>query len=132
MIAEDIAEIIHDPDGPASLCNVEAPDAEPRPVRMIARPSYGSVLDPRNRLLAWADTANMPRGADWGYGLMLAADAPEGMTETTSFSVVDGTGRRWRVEAARPVLETEQESGALRAVAWRLALRGTQRAVRGK
>lgn len=132
MTADDIAEIIHDPDGPASLCRVEAPGTEPRNVRMIARPSYGSLLDPRNRLLAWADSASMPRGADWGYGLALAGDMPDGMTESTSFVVVDGTGQRWRVESAKPILETEQESGVLRAVAWRLALRGTQRAVRGK
>lgn len=132
MIAEDLAEIIHDPEGPASLCTLELPGLEPFGALMIVRPSYGGDLDPRGKLFAWAGSGDMPRGADWGYGLVLASDLPVALEETTVGKVTDSRGYVWRVEAARPVLETDPESRELRAVAWRLALRGTQRATRGK
>lgn len=132
MIAEDLAEIIHDPEGPACLCTLELPGLEPFGVLMIARPSYGGDLDPRGKLFAWAGSGDMPRGADWGYGLVLASDLPAALEETSAGKVTDGRGCVWRIEAAKPVLETDPESRELRAVAWRLALRGTQRATRGK
>ena len=67
--------------------------------------------------------------ADWGYGLMLAEDAPADMSEAPRFDLLDGMGQRWRTEAARMVIDRD-ENGMPHLVAWRLLLRGTQRATR--
>lgn len=132
MIAEDLAEIIADPEGAASLCEVALEGYECFCCRMIARPAYGTGRDPRPKLLAWANADDLPRGADWGYGLILADDLPGMITEIARGKITDGRGYVWRIEAAKPIVETDAETGALKNVAWRMALRGTQRAMRGK
>lgn len=130
MTTEILFDLMDDPDGPACLCTVELAGLPGCKLRMVCQPAYGSSLDPRGRLLAWAGTADLPRGADWGYGLALARDLPSEMTATASGQIHDGAGQTWRIEAARPIREADA-AGALVAVGWRFALRGTQRAVRG-
>ena len=71
----------------------------------------------------------MPPGAGGGYGLMLAEDAPEDRSEAPRCDLLDGMGQRWRTEAARMVIDRD-ENGMPHLVAWRLLLRGTQRATR--
>lgn len=114
MIAEDLAEIMADPEGPASLCEVALEGCECFCCRMIARPAYGTGRDPRPKLLSWVN----------------ADDLPGPMTDIARGKITDGRGHVWRIEAAKPVVETNPETGALENVAWRLALRGTQRAIR--
>lgn len=130
MIAEDLAEIIADAEGPASLCEVSLEGYECFCCRMIARPAYGTGRDPRPKLLAWASADDMPRGADWGYGLILADDLPGPLGDAVRGRITDARGHVWRIEAAKPIVEADPETGALLNVAWRLALRGTQRAAR--
>lgn len=60
------------------------PDGEARTVYMVCRQNYGGVDSIRNKLLAWADSASIPPGADWGYGLMLAEDAPADMVRSSA------------------------------------------------
>ena len=105
------------------------PEGENRTVYMVCRQHYGGSGDIRNKLLAWADASGIPPGANWGYGLMLAEDAPADMSESPRFDLLDGIGQRWRTEAARMVIDRDG-NGTPRLVAWRLLLRGTQRAVR--
>ena len=40
------------------------PDGEARTVYMVCRQNYGGVDSIRNKLLAWADSASIPPGAD--------------------------------------------------------------------
>ena len=51
------------------------------------------------------------------------------MSEAPRFDLLDGMGQRWRTEAARMVIDRD-ENGMPHLVAWRLLLRGTQRATR--
>ena len=124
-LRHDLAQVIGDMGTYVTL----DPDGEARTVYMVCRQNYGGTCDIRNSLLAWADAAGIPPGASWGYGLMLAEDAPKDMSESPRFDLLDGVGQRWRTEAARMVIDREA-SGTPRLVAWRLLLRGTQRAVR--
>ena len=105
------------------------PDGEARTVYMVCRQNYGGVDSIRNKLLAWADSASIPPGAAWGYGLMLAEAAPADLSEAPRFALLAGMGQRWRTEAARMVIDRD-ENGMPHLVAWRLLLRGTQRATR--
>lgn len=124
-LRHDLAQVIDD----LGTCVTLDPDGEARTVYMVCRQNYGGVDNIRNKLLAWADSAGIPSGADWGYGLMLATDAPADMSESPRFDLLDGVGRRWRTEAARMVIDRD-ENGMPHLVAWRLLLRVTQRATR--
>lgn len=130
MIADDLAEIIADPQGPASICEVALDGFDCFCCRMIARPAYGTGRDPRPKILAWASADDLPRGADWGYGLIMAYDLPRPLTADARGKITDARGHVWRIEAAKPIVETDPETGALENIAWRFALRGTQRATR--
>ena len=105
------------------------PDGEARTVYMVCRQNYGGVDSIRNKLLAWADSASIPPRAGGGGGRILAEDAPPDMSEAPRFDLLDGMGQRWRTEAARMVIDRD-ENGMPHLVAWRLLLRGTQRATR--
>lgn len=124
-LRQDLAQVIGDLGTYVTL----DPEGEARTVYMVCRQNYGGVDSIRNKLLAWADSASIPPGADWGYGLMLAEDAPTDMSEAPRFDLLDGMGKRWRTEAARMVIDRD-ENGMPHLVAWRLLLRGTQRATR--
>lgn len=127
MIADDLADIIVNEDGPACVCSLALKGAEePLSIRMICRASYGNNLDPRGKLLAWLDDASMPRGSDWGYGLALAKDLPPDMSQNVQGDITDAAGNVWRIEAARPILEVNGATAA----AWRFALSGLRRVMR--
>lgn len=130
MIAiADIADVFRDF---AAACHVHVDGEDaPRQVDMITQSLSSGRINTRNNLLAFMDTSTMPAGADWGYGLIRAEDAPAGMTQETKMTVTDSAGRVWRSEAAMAVCDIDPENRRQRIIAWRLALRGKQRMVRG-
>lgn len=129
-IAADLQEIMADL---GTACRLKGPtDAEPFPLDMIVRPIGNGRIDSRNGLAGFVDVASLPRGADFGYGLLLAADAPEGMHEEIKLTITDSMGRQWTSEAASPLCDTNPETRVAFVVGWRLILRGKQRMTRGK
>lgn len=115
-----------------SLCFVRAEnESAPRDVVMLVRQmGTGGVLK-LQRHLPFLDAGSVPAGADWGYGLMLSEDAPEGMRDTTRLTITESSGETWTCEAARPVHDIDPQTRAKIVAAWRLALRGTQRMTGG-
>ncbi|MFQ8888729.1 MAG: hypothetical protein ACLR7Z_10700 [Bilophila wadsworthia] len=103
------------------------PDGEARTVYMVCRQNYGGVDAYATSCWRGRTPPAFP-GADWGYGLMLAEDARR-TCPAPRFDLLDGMGQRWRTEAARMVIDRD-ENGMPHLVAWRLLLRGTQRATR--
>lgn len=124
----DLADIFADH---AQWCDVfSCQNEEPRHVLMVVQPISSGNIDSRKNLLAFFDKATMPRGADWGYGLIWAKDAPEAMSEEAKIKVKDSLDKLWTCEAARAVCSLDPQSRKQEIIAWRLALRGKQRMVR--
>jgi hypothetical protein len=119
----------------AQTCVIQPKGGEAREV--IADGNGGGVIvnqqdaGKASSLLApWIDSATLPRSSEWGYGLIWAADAPEGMNTEANMTVTDSTGKVWSVEAARPVYDLDEDTRVKVLIAWRLVLRGKQRLVR--
>ncbi len=129
IAAADLADIFADH---AEWCSVQVKgESEARQVLMVAHPFSSGSIDARSKALSFIDKSTLPRGADWGYGLMWAADAPADMNAETQLEIVDSAGQAYAVDAARPVYDIDEATRMKVCVAWRLALRGKQRMVRG-
>ena len=116
-----------------ALCDVQAAgETAPRNVRMVVQGLSSGSINSRNNLLFFIDKNSLPRAADWGYGLILAADAPEGMNPEMRVTVTESTGEAWEVESAKAVHDVDETTLQKRVIAWRLAMRGKQRMVRGR
>lgn len=115
-----------------SLCTITAQGAAPREARMIISALSSGGINARAGALSFVDKSTLPPAADYGYGLLLAADAPEGMRADAHLHIADSLGRNWENMGAKPISAAD-ENGLLQIVAWRISLRGGQRmAVRGK
>ena len=129
IAAADLADIFADH---AEWCEVQAEgENAPRNVCMVAQAFSSGNIDSRNKALSFIDKSTIPRGADWGYGLMWAADAPADMNAESKLTITDSAGQVYTCEAARPVYDLDADTRKKVCVAWRLALRGKQRMVRG-
>jgi hypothetical protein len=130
MIADILTDIFAEY---AEVCEV-APEggAEAYPALIVLQGRSVGAINPRNNLLPFLDKKVLPQGADWEYGLIMAADAPQDMQPVTRLTVIDSTGRKLSCEAAQPVYELDRETRVKSVVAWRMAMRGKQRAIRGK
>jgi hypothetical protein len=129
------ADIIHDIfQDRASACTIQADgESKPRAILAVFHGRSTGKINPRNKALAFVDNSALPAGADWEYGLIMAADAPEGMAPDTRLTIVDqAVGRVLTCEAAEPVYDLDLETRERFIVAWRLALRGKQRMGRGR
>ena len=116
----------------AAYCQVQGTgETAPRQVLMVTQALSSGSINSRNNLLSFIDKTTLPRGADWGYGLIWAQDAPEGMNPEIKMTVADSTGQEWSCESAKPVYDIDETTRQKVVVAWRLALRGKQRMVRG-
>lgn len=114
-----------------TACHIKGPaDAAPRPVVMLVNATSSGGIHSRYSALSFVDKSTLQRGADWGYGLLLGEDAPEDMEPQTRLIITDSLGGQWECEAAKAITEINPETRCLYVVAWRLALRGKQRAVR--
>ena len=129
-LASDLEQIVAEF---GAFCDVQAAgEAAPRNVRMVVQSLSSGSINSRNNLLSFIDKSSLPRAADWGYGLIMAADAPEGMAPETRVTVTENTGDVWEVESAKAVHDIDETTYQKRVIAWRLALRGKQRMVRGR
>lgn len=127
-LARDVRGVIRDQ---GSFVELTESGGETRTVFMVCLKQYtgGNTPSMRRKLMDWADSSSMPTGASYGYGLLMASDAPEGMDEKTKLTLTDSLGQSWRTDAAGPIVDRKQD-GTLEVVAWRLLLRGTQRGMR--
>ena len=115
----------------AAWCEVrtDGEDAA-RQVLMVTQALSSGSINSRKSLLAFIDKSVLPMGADWAYGLIWHADAPEGMRADIRMTVTDSAGQVWSCEAAKAVYDIDPETRRKVTVAWRLALRGKQRMTR--
>ena len=117
----------------AALCTIRTDDKDQQPHEVWAVLYQRSTGRIDSRRMPFMNPGSLPSGADWEYGLIMAEDAPEGMTPETRLSLVEwGTGRILSCEAAEPVYDLDRDTRERIVVAWRLALRCKQRMVRGK
>jgi hypothetical protein len=126
MIAvADLQDIFNDH---GQTCTIQPKGGEAREAIMVVNQQDAGKAS--SLLAPWIDNATLPRSAEWGYGLIWAADAPEGMNAEINMTVTDSTGKVWSVEAARPVYDLDEENRVKVLIAWRLVLRGKQRLTR--
>lgn len=125
-LSHDLLGVVNDA---GTWVSLKEKGREPRRVFMICKEQYGGFLDVSGKIMDWAETSSFPTGASFGYGLMMAEDAPADMREKAEFEITDGLDRRWRVDAARPIVDVLPD-GTQRVAAWRMLLRGTQRGIR--
>jgi hypothetical protein len=129
MITEILNDIFEDY---AEECTVlPSKHAQTYPALVVLQSRSSGALNPRNNLFAFMDKKAMPGGADWEYGLIMACDAPQDMQTTTELTIFDSTGCKLICDAAQPVHELDPETRRKTVVAWRMALRGRQRGIRG-
>lgn len=129
-LAADLAEVFADF---ATWCEVQGKEEDaPRSVFMVVRGQSSGSINSRDNLLAFIDKTTLPRGANWGYGVIMAADAPAGMNEESRLMITDASGEIWECESAKPFYGVNEETHQKELVAWRMALRGKQRMVRGR
>lgn len=114
-----------------SLCSVANTDTgETRDgVRMVVRDETRGRARTGDIFSRIVDGLEERRGATYGYGLLLANDAPQGMNEKTRLTVTDSLAREWHMDTARAVMKSDAATGELKVVAWRLVLWRQQRAV---
>ena len=128
IAADDLQDVFDDH---AECCLLQGKDEpEPRFALAVVQAASSGSLNGRNHMRPFIDTANLPRGADWGYGLIWAEDAPPGMNTEIKMTVTDSTEQEWSCESARAVYDLDGESRQKVLVAWRLVLRGKQRMTR--
>lgn len=126
----DLSDIFADH---AAWCEVCGENEDlPRRVLMVVQGLSSGSINSRNNLLAFIDKSILPRGADWGYGLIWADDAPAGMKPETRITVTDSAGQEWSCESAKAVHGIDAATRCKVVLAWRLALRSKQRMVRGR
>ncbi len=129
-LAVDFEDVFNDF---ASCCEIESQGGgEPYFALLVVRGAGSGRIDSRNALAHIVDVSSLPRGADFGYGLMWADDAPVNMNPEAKITIRESTGDTWMVEAARPIYDVDPSTRQKRLVVWRLVLRGKQRMVRGK
>ena len=130
MIAvADLQDIFNDF---STYCQVQSEGEDaPRQVLMVTQALSSGSINSRNNMLSFIDRTTLPRGADWGYGLIWAQDAPDGMNPEIKMAVTDSTGQEWSCDSAKAVYDIDETARLKVVVAWRLVLRGKQRMVRG-
>lgn len=131
IAASDLEDIFTDHAECCTLCDCPG-EKEARFALMVVRALSSGSINSRNNLLAFIDKSILPRGADWGYGLIWAEDAPEDMNQEIEMTVTDSTGQTWSCESAKAVYDVDETTRLKVVVAWRLALRGKQRMTRGR
>lgn len=130
MIKADLQNVFNDW---GTWCQVQGEhEAEPRPVLMLVMEQGQGAINSRNNILQFVDTATLPRGATFAYGCLWASDAPPGMSDDAKLTVIDSAGKEWSSLAAKAFYGINPATRQKELVAWRLALRGKQRMVRGR
>jgi hypothetical protein len=127
--AGEIQDVIDDY---GTICEIiDKETAQSQDKKIVVRSISTGSINTRMDILSFADKSSLPRGADYGYALIMAGDAPENMRPEIKLVIIDNLGGVWTTEAAKPLYGIDKNSLKY-VIAWRVLLRGKQRAVRGK
>ena len=123
---DDIRQVVADF---GTNCVLAVSGGEPKPVFMVASEAGRGSFGSRSVLSRMVDSREARHGATYGYGLILAEDAPAELDTLRDVTVTDSLGTVWHMDTARKVKGRNEETGDLTIIGWRMALWCEQRIV---